>query len=36
MNSDSTEPRRRPRLSTAWTALLWVGVILLALVPIPW
>ena len=39
MNSSSTEPRRRPdhpRRRTARNALLWLGVIVLALFPFPW
>jgi hypothetical protein len=45
MNSSSTQPpapegsRRRtdrPRLNTAWKALLWTVVIALAVAPYPW
>jgi hypothetical protein len=37
--SDNTETRRRtdgPRFKTARNALLWVGLIALALFPFPW
>jgi hypothetical protein len=27
---------RKPRLNAAWTALLWFGVIVLAVAPFPW
>jgi hypothetical protein len=33
---DETEPAHEPRLNRFWWALLWLIVIVLAILPIPW
>jgi hypothetical protein len=36
MNSPTTPSSKHPRLDTARKALLWIGVIALAVLPFPW